>query len=196
MKPPLLSAKLSSNWDVTGVLLSGRHEAAAAAFTALIAENHMYTEAYDWLARVYQAAGNFQGAKETLATAAKISSRSIRRAQLLGEVSLRTDDAALAEQAFRSAARLAVFPFIMIPMIRTFSASAHGKRKFKEASRIIKNACKQYHGNTSATLALTILEASNCHQLNYPIAPSEWLKRLLLFTRMPGIHYLRIWQLN
>ncbi|CAK0772526.1 putative Response regulator [Gammaproteobacteria bacterium] len=145
----------------------GDYEAAAAAFTALIAENHMYTEAYDWLARVYQAAGNFQGAKETLATAAKISSRSIRRAQLLGEVSLRTDDAALAEQAFRSAVRLGRFSVYNDPNDSARLARVLMERgNSKEASRIIKNARKQYQGNTSATLALTISEASNCHQLN------------------------------
>jgi len=152
----------------------GDYKKAMAIFTALIAENNMYTEAHDWLARVQQASGNFQGAKETLTEAIKISPRSILRAQALGEVSLRTDDMALAEQAYRNAVRLGRFSIYGNPNDSARLARVLVERgNYKDAGRIIKDARRQYQGNAKATLALAISEASNCHQVKLSEAAAK-----------------------
>ncbi|CAK0765021.1 putative Response regulator [Gammaproteobacteria bacterium] len=145
----------------------GDYEGASAAFSALIAENHLYTEVYDWLARVHLATGDLQAAKENLATATKISPRSIRRAQTLGEVSLRTDDAALAEQAYRNAVRLGRFSVYHDPNDSARLAQVLLERgNLKDASRVLKDARRQYRGSAYAALALAISEASTYHRLS------------------------------
>ncbi|CAK0750484.1 Response regulator [Gammaproteobacteria bacterium] len=144
----------------------GNYAAAAQIFQGLITENKMNTEAYDWLARVHQATGNPEAAKETLTSAAQISPRSILRAQALGAVSLRVGDTAVAEQAYRNAVRLGRFSVYRDP-----SDNAHLSRTFmergnsKDAARTIKEARKQYSGDPKASLVLSIAEASAYQQL-------------------------------
>ena len=145
---------------------AGDYTNAAQIFQTLIAENKMNTEAYDWLARVHQATGNHEAAKEALATAAQISPRSILRAQALGTLCLRVGDTATAEQAYRNAVRLGRFS-----VHRDASDNAHLSRVFmergnsKEATRVIKEARKQYASDGKATLALAVAEASAYQQL-------------------------------
>ncbi|CAK0768154.1 putative Response regulator [Gammaproteobacteria bacterium] len=158
----------------------GDYKKAITIFTALINENRMHTEAYDWLARVQQASGNFQAAKETLVEATKISPRSILRAQALGEVSLRTDDATSAEQAYRNAVRLGRFSVYGDPNDSARLARVLMERgNPKDASRIIKDARRQYQGNPNAALALAISEASNCHQLNLSEAAARMVEEAI-----------------
>jgi tetratricopeptide (TPR) repeat protein len=113
------------------------------------------------LARVHQATGNPEAAKETLASAAQISPRSILRAQALGALSLRIGDTAVAEQAYRNAVRLGRFSVYRDP-----SDNAHLSKVFlergntKDATKTIKDARKQYSSDTKATLVLAIAEAS------------------------------------
>lgn len=145
----------------------GNYKEAAEIFATLIAENDVYTDAYDWLARVHQATGDFQQAKEILSAAVKISPRSILRARTLGEISVRVKDTVLAEQAYRNAMRLGRFSIYNDPNDSACLARIlTEKGKPKEASKIIKDARKQYKNDVRANLALTISEASNCHQLD------------------------------
>lgn len=154
----------------------GDYTGAAQIFQTLIAENKMNTEAYDWLARVHQATGNPEAAKETLSNAAQISPRSILRAQALGAISLRIGDTAVAEQAYRNAVRLGRFSVYRDP-----SDNAHLSRVFmdrgnsKEAARAIKEARKQYAGDPKANLVLAIAEAAAYQQLNLKDAANKSL---------------------
>ena len=145
---------------------SGDYAGAAQIFQALIAENKMNTEAYDWLARVHQATGNPEAAKDALASASLVSPRSILRAQALGALCLRTGDAAVAEQAYRNAVRLGRFSVYRDPC-----DNAHLSRVFmdrgntKDATRTLKDARKQYAGEAKASLVLAIAEASTYQKL-------------------------------
>ncbi|CAK0762311.1 serine/threonine-protein kinase PpkA [Gammaproteobacteria bacterium] len=136
-------------------------------FKALIFDNDMNTEAYDWLARVQQATNKHQAALETLATATQISPRSIRRTQTLGALGLRTGNIRIAEQAYRNAVRLGRFSIYGNP-----NDNAHLSQIFmdsdnsKEALRTIKEARKQYINDHKATLVLAIAEALTYEQLD------------------------------
>ncbi len=145
---------------------AGDYPGASAIFQTLIAENKLNTEAYDWLARAHQATGNHEAAKEALSNAAQISPRSIQRAQALGTLSLRVGDTATAELAYRNAVRLGRFSVLRDP-----SDNAHLSRVFmergntKEATRIVKEARKQFAGDNKATLVLAVAEAAAYQQL-------------------------------
>jgi len=144
----------------------GDYTSAAQIFQAIINENKMNTEAYDWMARVHQATGNYQAAKETLSVAAQISPRSILRAQMLGEISVRTGDPATAEQALRNAVRLGRFSVYGSPNDNARLSKVFMERgNPKEATRIIKEARRQYSGNSNATLTLAIAEAVTYQEL-------------------------------
>lgn len=69
--------------------------------SALVEENGMYMDAYDWLARTRQATGQLEQAKETLAAAVAVSPHGVRRLRKLGEIALETGDIAMAEQSFQ-----------------------------------------------------------------------------------------------
>ena len=145
----------------------GDYAGATKIFTALIEENHLHSEAYDWLARVQQATGNWQAARESLIAVTKIAPRSIRRAQMLGEVSLRSGDLASAEQAYRSAVRLGRFSVYRDPNDAARLGHVLMQRSnAKDASRILKDARRQYQSDANAVLALSVSEAAVCHQMN------------------------------
>lgn len=58
----------------------------------LLAENEMYLDAYDWLARTREAAGRLEEAKDALESAVKVSPHTVRRLRKLGEVSTAVGD--------------------------------------------------------------------------------------------------------
>ncbi len=153
---------------------AGDYLTAGQCFQNLINENKMNTEAYDWLARVHQATGNPEAAKEALSCAAQISPRSIQRAQALGTLSMRLGDTATAESALRNAVRLGRFSVHRDP-----SDNAHLSRVFmergnsKEASRTIKEARKNYPSDTKANLVLAIAEAATYQQLGLADAATK-----------------------
>lgn len=69
---------------------------------ALVAENSNYMDAYDWLARTHEAAGQLQQAKGVLADATAISPHALRRLRKLGEVALESGDMDTAERSFQT----------------------------------------------------------------------------------------------
>ncbi len=155
----------------------GDYAEATKIFTALIAENSLYSEAYDWLARVQQASGNPRAALETLLAVTKLAPRSIRRSQMLGEVSLRSNDLVSAEMAYRTAIRLGRFSVYRDPNDAARLGQVLMQRgNTKDASRILKDARKQYLGNAQAILALSISEASVCHNMKLSDAAARVLE--------------------
>lgn len=67
----------------------------------LIEENSSYMEAYDWLARTHEAAGQMEQAKEVLANATAISPHALRRLRRLGDMALESGDVDTAERSFQ-----------------------------------------------------------------------------------------------
>ena len=59
---------------------------------ALLSENEMYLDAYDWLAKTREATGKLDEAKTTLEAAVKVSPHTVRRLRKLGEVSTAVGD--------------------------------------------------------------------------------------------------------
>lgn len=68
----------------------------------LLAENEMYLDAYDWLARTREAAGRLDEAKATLESAVRVSPHTVRRLRKLGEVSTAVGDMNTATKALNT----------------------------------------------------------------------------------------------
>ncbi|NSL55282.1 tetratricopeptide repeat-containing response regulator [Uliginosibacterium aquaticum] len=62
----------------------------------LLAENEMYLDAYDWLAKTREATGKLHEAKAVLEDAVKVSPHTVRRLRKLGEVATEVGDMATA----------------------------------------------------------------------------------------------------
>jgi CheY-like chemotaxis protein/thioredoxin-like negative regulator of GroEL len=69
--------------------------------TALVEENSRFMDAYDWLAKTYEAIDQLQRAKEVLAEAVAISPHAVRRLRKLGDVALEVGDVEAAERSFQ-----------------------------------------------------------------------------------------------
>lgn len=68
---------------------------------SLVQENSKYMDAYDWLAKTHEAAGQLSEAKDVLAGAVAISPHAVRRLRKLGDVALEAGDVDTAEQSFQ-----------------------------------------------------------------------------------------------
>jgi DNA-binding NarL/FixJ family response regulator/Tfp pilus assembly protein PilF len=68
---------------------------------ALVEESSTYMDAYDWLAKTHEAAGQLAEAKEVLAGAVAISPHAVRRLRKLGDVALESGDIDTAEKSFQ-----------------------------------------------------------------------------------------------
>ncbi|MGL4409995.1 response regulator [Zoogloea sp.] len=82
-----------------------RYDTATQQLETLIAENERFIDAYDWLARSRQAAGNLEGAHVALKTAAQLSPHRLLRLRQLGELSMETGDTAGAEKVLGEVVR-------------------------------------------------------------------------------------------
>ena len=71
----------------------------------LVAENDMFLDAYDWLARTREAAGELQGARNVLATATSLSPHRVGRLRRLGELAIETGDHETAEKVLSEVVR-------------------------------------------------------------------------------------------
>lgn len=80
----------------------GEHAEAEQSFREAIAANAHFVAAFDWLARAEQAQGRIEAAQQTLKQAVELSPKNTARQKTLAEVSLKTNDLATAEAAYKA----------------------------------------------------------------------------------------------
>jgi DNA-binding response OmpR family regulator/Tfp pilus assembly protein PilF len=71
----------------------------------LVAENDLFLDAYDWLSRTREAAGELEGARSVLNTASNLSPHRIGRLRRLGELAIETGDHEGAEKVLTEVVR-------------------------------------------------------------------------------------------
>jgi len=79
---------------------------AVKAFEALVQEDAGYVQAWDWLARCQQRAGDLEAAQRSLEAAVKVSPINIRRQAQLGELAVKNGDVERAEMAYGRAVKI------------------------------------------------------------------------------------------
>lgn len=72
---------------------------------ALVSENDLFVDAYDWLARTREASGELESACSILANAAALSPHRLGRLRRLGELSIETGDHEAAERVLNEVVR-------------------------------------------------------------------------------------------
>lgn len=91
------------------LFMQGRYEEAEGILKTLVGENDKFMDAYDWLAKTHEAAGELPQAKDVLDTAVGVSPHAVRRLRRLGEISLQTGDIETAETVFKKVVSKAKF---------------------------------------------------------------------------------------
>ncbi len=86
-------------------LLVGNHEQAEAEFRALIEQNHLYLEVYDWLVRLLEKRGESVEAQQLLHKAVKLAPKVVARQRKLGVLAEANGDLERAERAYLAAVR-------------------------------------------------------------------------------------------
>mgnify|MGYP001228382428 CR=1 FL=1 len=129
----------------------GNIEQAIAVFEALIAENPLFLEGYDWLSRAYEAQNKLQEAQVVLNHAVDLSPQSILRQKKLAETADKNGDLGIAEKAYKAAVVL-------------------GKHSVYKSCSDFTNLAKVYSKNNSALDALKTLQAMRQEYINSPEA--------------------------
>ncbi|HNO87844.1 MAG TPA: response regulator [Rhodocyclaceae bacterium] len=87
------------------LFLQKRFAEAESLLQGLVGENDMYLDAYDWLSRTREAAGELEAACKVLATATAVSPHRVGRLRKLGELAIETGDHDTAEKVLSEVVR-------------------------------------------------------------------------------------------
>jgi len=87
------------------LFMQRRYAEAEDVLQALVNENDLFVDAYDWLSRTREAAGELEAARSILATATALSPHRVGRLRRLGELSIETGDHEGAEKILSEVVR-------------------------------------------------------------------------------------------
>lgn len=123
----------------------GDHAGAKSLLKTVIEENPYYLEAYDWLARIFQALGKHEEAEQVLEKATAMSPNSVIRQKSLGEVSLKLGKLDNAEKAFKKSMGLGENSILKTPDAYTgLAKTCSAKGNPDEALRVLDTLNKDF----------------------------------------------------
>jgi tetratricopeptide (TPR) repeat protein len=154
----------SFDWAQLGLakalFAQGNYAEAETSLNALIAGNGKLMDAYDWLAKTYEAMARPKEAQSTLETAVAISPHVVRRWRRLGEMALEAGAPEVAERSFKqviSKSKYSEFrdPEDHVQLVRTMLAN----KRPSAAEEIIRDFDKSLRGNPKAAVCRAISSA-------------------------------------
>ncbi|WP_338846045.1 response regulator [Massilia sp. W12] len=83
------------------MFMQERFAEAQSILESLVSNNKKFVDAYDWLAKTYEAVGQLQRSQEVLSSAVAVSPHAVRRLRKLGEVAMETGDVDTAEKVLK-----------------------------------------------------------------------------------------------
>jgi DNA-binding response OmpR family regulator len=157
-------AQRSVAWARTGLgkvlFYTGDLAGAAALFQQVLAENQMYIEAADWLAKTYEAMGDTVQAQQTLVQAAKLSPNSPQRQKALGDTALKNGELDLAQAAFEKNIKISEFSSYKNPAVYARLAEVLvDKGESQEALNVLKRSKADFKYNSAAALQTAVAES-------------------------------------
>lgn len=169
-------------WAKTGLgkvcFLSQDLPHAKVLFEEVLAENKMYLEAADWLARTHDALGDFQSAQQVLDQAMKLSPNAVLRQNHLAEVAHRNGDLRLAQTAYEKAIKLGEFSvhkgadaYVGLAKVLTSTSDPAA------ALKVLKQSRDTFRDNDSAALKIAIAEGMTHHEMGDIKRATEALAR-------------------
>jgi tetratricopeptide (TPR) repeat protein len=139
---------------------AGDYAGAKAVFQQVLAENNMYMEAADWLAKTLDALGDTAQAQQILLDAVKRSPNSPTRQKTLGETAYRNGALDVAQAAFEKTIKISEFsphknPSVYAGLARVFS----DKDSPEEALKILEQSKGAFKDNPEAGIQTAAAES-------------------------------------
>lgn len=161
-------AQRDFNWATAGLakihMMKQEYSEARLLYRRILDENQFFMEAYDQLAVVFQALGQYEDAVQILERAAKLSPNSVMRQRNLGEVAMRLGRTQLAEKAFRKSLQVGQHSVVKTPDAHLGLARICGmKNEPKEAIDLLTHVQRE-HNTPTVRLRSKITEGMVYHE--------------------------------
>jgi DNA-binding response OmpR family regulator/Tfp pilus assembly protein PilF len=158
----------SISWAKTGLAKVHFHahdySGAATLLEEVLAENRMYIEAADWLAKTYEAMGDLAKAQKVLQQAIELSPNSPVRQKYLGDTAVKNGELDVAQAAFEKTIRISEFSAHKNPAVYARLAEVFAnKGEPQEALNVLKRSKADFRLNPPAALQTSTVE-SRIHQ--------------------------------
>jgi len=132
--------------------------------TGLVDENENFLDAYDWLARTREAAGQLQQARDVLLRARAVSPHRLGRLRRLGGIALDMGDARTAESVLSEVVRKGKYSDFQNPEDHVFLVQAQiGTGNIEAAAATLRDLDKTMSGNDAGRLC-TALSSAMLHK--------------------------------
>lgn len=163
-------AQRSVPWAMMGLgrihFYKKEYMAAKDVFTDLIERHKAYMDAYDWLAKSWQALGKPREAQDVLLAATKMSPNSVLRQQSLAELAERNSDFQLAERSYRRSVGLGRYSVYRNPQTYTGLARALVQNAAsQDALKVLGSMRKEFEGEPAASFQAALGEGMVLKQL-------------------------------
>jgi len=160
-------------WAKTGLgqvlFYTGDHAGAITLFEQVLAENQMYIEAADWLAKTLEAMGDTVRAQQVLQEAIKLSPHSPLRQKKLGDAALKNGELDVAQAAFEKTIKIGEFSTHKNPAVYARLAELLvDKGEAQEALNVIKRSKADFRYNSPAALQTAASEARIYQKMGEP----------------------------
>jgi len=125
----------------------------------LIEKNNSFVEAYDWLAKTYDALGDLQQAQRILSDAVQISPKAILRQKALAEVAYKNKDLDMAETACKRVVRIGKTSCFKNPDDYSSLAKVYlDKKSPTDALKVMSNVREEFGNQPEANLHAAVME--------------------------------------
>jgi tetratricopeptide (TPR) repeat protein len=163
-------AARSVPWAKTGLgklhFHAGEYARAKEIFQEVLAENSMYMDSSDWLAKSLDALGDTEQAQQVLLDAVKLSPNSPTRQKTLGETAYKNGALDVAQAAFEKTIKISEFsshknPAVYAGLAKVFS----DKDSPEEALKILEQSKSAFKGNPEAAMQTAAAESLVYHKI-------------------------------
>lgn len=189
-------ATRSVPWALTGLgkihYYNREFDQARAVFERILAENRVFLEASDWLAKTLEALGNFDAAQQVLVDAVKLSPNSSTRQKTLGEVAYRNGALELAQSAFEKTIKITEFSARKNPAVFASLAKVCCDRNEPQlALKVLGQSRKTFKDDPGADLQAALAESVVYQAMGQPEKAQELLAGAERMMKSLGgqVHY-------
>jgi DNA-binding NarL/FixJ family response regulator len=175
-------------WAKLGMIVilffDGDYEQVIESLQLFIADNPMMLEAYDWLAKAYEALGDNEKALATLNLAIELSPQTILRQQRLALLADKAENIEIAKKAYKAAVNLGRYS--VYGSSGDFSGLAKTYLKSNlagDATKILNDMNKCFFNDPDSRLRAAILEIEIQKAKNYGLAQKPYEKAFKLYEQ-------------
>ncbi|MFZ6757537.1 tetratricopeptide repeat protein [Undibacterium sp. Ji50W] len=165
------------------LFMQGKYQEAEEILKNLVAENDKYMDAYDWLAKTHEVAGELPEAKEVLDIAVGVSPHAVRRLRKLGKIALETGDIETAENVLKKVVSKAKFSEFRDPEDHMNLVNALVKKGDTEQAKSVIRDLEKNMSGLKKTAAVRAISAAMVHASTGDVRLAEELGAAVVASR-------------